>query len=197
MNKRLISDIKKYVSYLMIPLEEMYYHQYEHALSVMERWIYLATMEWCSEEEIEIIAIAALFHDTGFVIQYENNETFGAKIAQNYLRTVLYPNEKIHIIQNIILATTPKNQPSNLLEKIIKDADMDNLGRDDFFDINKKIKKEVELMKNIKIKDPDWYHASLDVIEWNTFYTNTQIRERNENLIKNMNQLKKQTKLEI
>jgi HD superfamily phosphodiesterase len=74
-----------------------------------------------------MIAIAALFHDTGFVIEYENNETFGAKIARNYLRTILYPEEKIKIIQQIILATIPTVTPQNLLEEIIKDADMDNL----------------------------------------------------------------------
>jgi hypothetical protein len=45
MQKELISDIKSYVNYLMIPLENLYYHQYEHALSVMQRAIYLATME--------------------------------------------------------------------------------------------------------------------------------------------------------
>jgi HD superfamily phosphodiesterase len=127
MKKELISNIKKYVNYLLIPLEDMYYHHYEHALSVMERSLYLATMEGCSEDEIEILVIAALFHDTGFVIQYDNNEIFGAKIAKNYLRTILYPDEKIKIIQNIILATTPGKEPKTFLEKIIKDADMDNL----------------------------------------------------------------------
>jgi len=51
----------------------------------------------------------------------------GAKIAQNYLRTILYPEDKIKIIQEIILATQPSAKPDTLLEKIIKDADMDNL----------------------------------------------------------------------
>lgn len=193
MDKALISDIKKYVNYLLIPLENMYYHQYDHALSVMERWIYLATMEWCSQDEIEMITIAALFHDTWFVIEYDNNETFWAKIARNYLRTILYPEDKIKIIQEIILATHPSTKPKTLLQEIIKDADMDNLGRDDFFDINEKIKKELELMKNIKIKDPDWHHASLDIIRWHVFYTDTQIKERNEKLLKNLEELKSQS----
>jgi hypothetical protein len=47
-------------------------------------------------------------------------------------------------------------------------------------------------MKNIKIKDPDWHHASLDIIQGHMFYTNTQIKERNEKLIKNMKKLKQQ-----
>ena len=192
MNKERISDIKNYVNYLLLPLDGLYYHHYEHALSVMERSIYLATVEGCSPEEIEMLAIAALFHDTGFVIQYDNNEIIGAKIAQNYLRTILYKEEKIKTIEHIILATAPDQEPQNLLEKIIKDADMDNLGRDDFFDIAEKLKKEREMIKNIKIKDPDWHHAALDVIQGHKFYTGTQIKERSEKLLKNTEKLKKQ-----
>jgi len=192
MQKKILWDIKKYVNYLMIPLEDMYYHHYDHALSVMERSIYLATMEWCNAKDIETIAIAALFHDTGFVIQYENNEVFGAKIARNYLRTILYPEERIEIIEKLILATNPSTKPTTLLEWIIKDSDMDNLGTWEFFDSSEKIKRELEVMKNIKIKDPDWKHASLDIIEWHTYYTDTQIKERHENLVKNTAKLKRQ-----
>ncbi|MFZ5341021.1 MAG: hypothetical protein ACOZBL_00115 [Patescibacteria group bacterium] len=42
-----------------------------------------------------------------------------------------FPEEKIYTIKQIILATIPFRKPSNLLEQIIKDADLDNLGRDD------------------------------------------------------------------
>ncbi len=190
MNLKLIKDIKNYVNYLMLPLENLYYHHYEHALSVMERSIYLATMEWCSQDEIEMLAIASLFHDTGFVIQYEDNEIYGAKIAKNYLKTILYPEDRICIIEKIILATTPEKKPTTLLEKIIKDADMDNLGTDDFFDVSEKLKHERETIKNIKIKDPDWHHAALDVVEGHKFYTGTQIAERTKKLKENIEKLK-------
>ncbi len=192
MDIELIKDIKNYVNYLLLPLDGMYYHHYEHALSVMDRALYLGKKEWVSDEELEMLAIAALFHDTGFVIQYDENEIIGAKIAQNYLQTILYPEDKIKVIEWIILATELSAVPETLLEKIIKDADMDNLGREDFFDINEKLKKERETIKNIKIKDPDWHHASLDIIQWHRFYTPTQIRERNEKLKNNTDKLKKQ-----
>ena len=190
MNTVLLQDIKDYVNYLMLPLDRLYYHQYEHTLSVMERAIYLWEKEWISQKELELLAISALFHDTGFVIQYEDNEAIGAKIAQNYLRTILYPEADIKTIQSIIMATVPTAEPQNLLEKIIKDADMDNLWRDDFFDISERLKRERETIKNIKIKDPDWHHASLDVIQGHQFYTGTQVKERNEALKKNTEELR-------
>jgi predicted RNA binding protein YcfA (HicA-like mRNA interferase family) len=41
---------------------------------------------------------------------------------------MLYPEEKIAIIERLILATDPNyTTPKDILEKIIKDADLDNL----------------------------------------------------------------------
>jgi HD superfamily phosphodiesterase len=165
MNTVLIQDIKKFVNYLLLPLEDYYYHQYGHSLDVMERALYLAEKERVPEEKKEILAIAALFHDTGFVIQYDDNEYIGAKIARNYLKTNLYPEETIRKIEKLILATAESYEPQDMLEKIIKDADLDNLGRDDFFETGNRVKRELETIKNIKIKDPDWQHASLQLLK--------------------------------
>ncbi len=174
----------------MLPLDGLYYHQYDHALDVMERAVYLWKKEWVNDKELEILAIAGLFHDTGFVIQYDNNEYIGAKIAKNYLRALLYPEEKIKLIESLILVTNPKLKPKTLLEKIIKDADLDNLWREDFLERGQRLKRELEIIKNIRIKDPDWRHASLDLIEWHTFYTGTQIEERGKLLTENTKKLK-------
>ena len=156
-NNKVLKKAKRYVNKLLIPLEKHYYHSYKHALDVMERSIYLSEKEWLSESEIEIVALAWLFHDTGFVIQYDNNEPIWAKIAQNFLKSILYPEDKISKIEKMILATDPDyKKPKNIYEKIIKDADMDNLGRKDFFEKGHSLKKEIEIIKNIKIKDQDW-----------------------------------------
>jgi predicted RNA binding protein YcfA (HicA-like mRNA interferase family) len=44
------------------------------------------------------------------------------------LKSVLYPKEKIKTIERLILATKPTyKNPIDILEEIIKDADLDNL----------------------------------------------------------------------
>ena len=187
MREHILENAKKYVNKLLLPLEDHYYHSYNHAVDVMERAKYLSQREWLSEDDIEILALAWLFHDTGFIIQYDNNESIWAKIAKNYLKSILYPNDKINLIEKIILATDPAyKNPKNYYEEIIKDADMDNLWRDDFKDKNEKLKKEIEVIKNIKIKDPEWKHASIELLKEYEFNTNSQKDERNTKKIENL-----------
>ncbi len=180
MNKNsTILDAMNYVNKLLLPLEWLYYHQYNHSLEVMERAMYLWEKEGLSETDIEIVAIAWLFHDTGFVIEYDNNEVIGAKIAKNYLKSILYPESQIETVFRLILATQPSYKtPVDILEKIIKDADLDNLWREDFFEKNTKMKQEIETIKKIKMIEPTWVHASLKLIKEYQFYTPTQQKER-------------------
>ena len=186
LNSDLFINAKKYVNKLLLPLEWLYYHQYNHSLDVMERAVYLWLKEWATNEELEILWLAGLFHDTGFIIQYDDNEYIWAKIAKNYLKSILYPEEKIKIIERLILATKPSyKKPKDILEKIIKDADLDNLWRKDFFDKKEKLKQELETIKQIKLKEPDWDHASLDLLKEHQYYTKTEKQEREWQKIEN------------
>ena len=94
-NNKVLQRAKKYVNKLLAPLERHYYHSYKHAIDVMERAIYLSEKEWLSKKDIEMMALAWLFHDTGFVIQYDTNEPIWAKIASNYLKGILYSEDRI------------------------------------------------------------------------------------------------------
>ena len=191
MKNKLIQQAENYVNILLLPLENYYFHQFEHALEVKEKAIEIWKKEWLKDDELELLALAWLFHDTWFIIQYDDNEYIWAKIAQNYLRSILYPEDKIKIIEELILATRPKyNTPKNILEKVIKDADLDNLWRDDFFEKEHNLKKEVETIKKIKIKKPDWHHATLDLLENYTYFTESSKKERGEKKKQNMEKLK-------
>lgn len=182
----IIKKAMRYVNKLLLPLEWLYYHQYNHSLEVMNRAIYLWEKEKVSNESLEILALAWLFHDTGFIIEYDSNEQFWAKIARNYLKTILYCSEKTKIIERLILATDPNyKEPKDLLEKIIKDSDLDNLWREDFFAQKDKMKHEIEVIKKIKINDPEWDHGSLMLLNEHKYYTETQNNERLPKKIEN------------
>lgn len=189
---KLLDDAKKYVNKMLLPLGEYYYHSYEHALDVMSKSMELAEEEWLDDKDAEMLWLAWLFHDTGFVIQYDNNEPIGAKIAQNYLKSMLYPPERIDKIEQLILATSPEyKDPKDIYEEIIKDADLDNLSREDFFKKNNDIKKELEIVKKIKIKDPEWIHASAELLREHKFRTWAEAEEKNKRVKDNLKKIEK------
>jgi hypothetical protein len=45
LDNKVIRRAKVYVNQLLIPLEQHYYHQYSHALEVMDRAVYLGKKE--------------------------------------------------------------------------------------------------------------------------------------------------------
>ncbi len=197
MNSLIVEKAKKYVNILLSPLEHLYYHQYNHALDVMQRAVELWKKEWLKDEDLEILALAWIFHDTWFIIQYDNNEPIWAKIAKNFLRAMLYPEEKIKIIEELILATDPNyKNPKNILEKIIKDADLDNLWREDFFEKFNSLKEELKYIKKIKEKDPKWIHWIIDFLKKHKYYTKTQQKEKNQKKLENIKLLEKILKKE-
>lgn len=194
MNEKIILWVKNYVNMMMSPLENHYYHQYEHALEVADRCLELWKKEWLDDESLEILVIAWLFHDIWFVIQYDNNEYMWATLAKNYLRSILYPVEKIKIIEELIIATIYDRKPQNLLESIIKDADTDNLWRDDFFQKWERLKLELETIKKIKILEPDWTHHSIKFLKEHKFQTKTEIQERQPKKEENLRKLQEKIK---
>ena len=190
MAENILQNAKKYVNQMMLPLENHYYHNYYHAIEVMDRAIYLSEQEWLSKEDVEMMWLAAIFHDVWFVIQYDKNEPIGAKIARNYLKSIMYPEDRIEKIEEIIMATDPDyTTPKNIYEEIIKDSDMDNLWRDDFMEKNNNIKKELEIIKKIKIKDPEWRHASVELLKQYKYKTLSQKYERDHKKVENLKKM--------
>ncbi|MFA5729865.1 MAG: HD domain-containing protein [Candidatus Paceibacterota bacterium] len=74
----------------------------------------------------EVVEISAWLHDIGSVIYgREDHHLTGAKIAEEKLKELNYPLEKIEMVKNCILnhRGSQKNNPLSIEEKIIADAD--------------------------------------------------------------------------
>jgi uncharacterized protein len=74
----------------------------------------------------EVVEIAAWLHDIGSVIYgREDHHITGVRIAEDKLKELNYPIEKIEMVKKCILnhRGSQKNNPTSLEEKIIADAD--------------------------------------------------------------------------
>lgn len=125
--------------------DNLWYHGIHHTFDVLESSITIAESEIdATEEELTMLKTAVLLHDSGFSIDATRHEECGCEIAKEILPNCGYSEPQIEAICGMIMATKIPQNPQNDLEKIICDADLDYLGREDFFEIGDTLYKELE-----------------------------------------------------
>ncbi len=160
------------------------YHNISHTLDVVGRAERIATLEWLPKEEITDLILASLFHDTGFVRLYNKNEIIGAEIAREWLQSEWYPEDRIKKVESIILATVLFSTPQTFTEKIMQDADLDNLWRDDCFKKTAAFRDELEKYAESH-NDDKFYLFTEFLLHKFSFHTATSRRERQKKLEEN------------
>jgi len=129
------------------------YHSLNHTEDVYSAALRLAKEEHISEGETEILLMAALLHDSGFTLSRENHEEVSCEIARKYLPRFDCTPQQIDSICELIMVTEVPQKPKNHLEEIICDADLDYLGRDDYFERSGYLYSE--LKEQNKVKDEE------------------------------------------
>ena len=148
------------------------YHSWDHIQSVYEGVSELGGMEKVSKTELEALQLAALFHDSGIHINYEAHEKESVKIATDYLEEQKCEQSLIDLVNQLIFSTDIRHEPADKLEKIIKDADLSNLGTKAYAKASKDLRNEWEYL-GIRSFDSemDFYQQQLLFIEGHKFYS--------------------------
>jgi predicted metal-dependent HD superfamily phosphohydrolase len=146
----------------------------------------IAISENISEHDRELLIAAAYFHDTGYIREYDKNEPIAARMAGRILKLIGYKPSEIEKIQKMILSTDLEREPKTHVEKILCDADLDNLGREDFFKLDGKL-REGRRARGLDVSDDlKWYRGTLEVIKNHQYYTESQKKLREKGKQKNI-----------
>jgi uncharacterized protein len=121
---------------------DLFYHHVNHTLDVCNAIEDLCASEKVNGEDLMLLRTAGLFHDIGFIEQYMNNEPIAVEIARRVLPEFHYSEVQINIICDLILATQIPHKPTTHIAEIMCDADLDYLGREDFYSISKNLMME-------------------------------------------------------
>jgi len=119
------------------------YHCLNHTVDVEEQCIRIAKAEGIKDpHQLFLLKVAALYHDTGFLVKYREHEAAGCKLFNEDADGFGFSQEDQETIRELIMVTKLPQNPKNLMEKVICDADLDYLGRNDFFPIAETLRKE-------------------------------------------------------
>ena len=122
-------------------------------------------------EDTQLIRTAACYHDIGFIERRDGHEEVSARIAAATLPGFGYSSDQVACVVGMIMATRLPQQPKDLLEQIMADADLDSLGRADFFVRNQALRDELAAY-NHKMSDAVWYNGQLKFLRSHHYWTN-------------------------
>jgi len=161
------------------------YHGVDHTYDVHSSVIRLAQLEKIDDYNLKLIRAAAWLHDAGIIVKFEDHEEISAKFAAEYLPRFGFNDNEISQVQKMILATRLPQVAQTLNEKILCDADLDYLGRNDFFVIGQKLRLEWILIGN-NITLYDWYKLQMEFLKSHHYFTKSAQLLRNERKNQNM-----------
>ena len=175
------------------------YHNVHHTEDyVVPACEQLARLEYVNHEDTVILVTAALYHDSGYIKQYRQNEPIGVQIASDTLPGFGYTAEQIDIINNIILATALPQSPESHLAEILCDSDLFHLGQDTFWPLTMNLWNEL-LAYGYEISEQKWYEDTLVFLENHKYFTESAKRlnsKKKEDNIKRVYQIIERMKAE-
>jgi len=150
--------------------KQYHYHNPEHTIYVQEKTLEIGRHEGCSEDELNLLDIAALWHDTGYTRIYKNHEEQSCQLARQYLTEKGISPIEIDQICSIIMATKIPQTPKNKLEEIIADADLEYLGTETFKNKSQDLFHELRSLNPSLTKDK-WDQMQISFISKHKYFT--------------------------
>lgn len=137
----------------------------------------LAEMEGLAVADRLLLSTAAYFHDIGFVDQRADHEAAGIRIVQQALPRFGYSPAQVEAVCRLLLATQLPQTPGTPAEAILADADLDVLGRDDYWTRSRDLRAEWEHF-GLRVTDHKWYQSQIEFLGAHRYFTASALRLR-------------------
>ncbi len=174
----------------------LHYHDLNHTMSVRETALILGAHYEIGEANMEAMEIAALLHDTGYVKAYTGHEQVSADLAISFLKSHNYPEDKIALVVDLIDATKLVYVPKNLLQRIIKDSDLNNLGQGKYMKTIANLRHEMKIFLNQEYEDAAFMEMNIAFMDGHSYFTekanelfNTKKAKNRKKVVKALNNI--------
>jgi uncharacterized protein len=146
------------------------YHDADHTRRIIKRTEELAREEGINGREMDLVKLAALFHDSGFLDGRDNHEERGCRIARRELKKDNLPEGEIDAVCGMIMATKIPQRPKNHLEQILADADLYYLGTRRYTEIANLLFLELKSFVP-EFDRAKWYQVQVDFLKNHRYHT--------------------------
>ncbi len=173
MNKSILKSAQQHIQdlYSKDDKHNLLYHNYNHAVTVVDRINEIAAHYELSEQDTIALSLAGWFHDVGHLYSMPpEHEMKSEEIAREWMQQQGVDSAIANEVGQLIGATKMPAEPQNLTQRIIKDADTYNLGTKEFKKTDKLLKEEMRL-RNFTTKLAAWNQHTLEMLQGHEFFT--------------------------
>ncbi|MDT8322960.1 MAG: DUF5706 domain-containing protein [Bacteroidota bacterium] len=147
------------------------FHNFAHSAEVVEAVAEIGEACGLEGADLDVVVIAAWFHDTGITEVYQRHEEASAEIAERFLRKHDYHKDGIAAVKRCIMVTNLDTKPITLQEKVICDADLLHIGRKRFWSRSAMLRNELAAVQNTEYSDEEWLKRQQDFLRDRSFQT--------------------------
>lgn len=154
----------------------------------------LAVRAKISGTDLTLLLTAAYFHDLGFTRlpdvdpRGNNHELISAEFARDVLPNFGYQEKHVDAVCSMIMATRLPQSPANFLEELLADADLDSLGREDFWQRSQALRDEIAAF-GYPTSEIEWYQSQFNFLASHRYFTVEARLLRNAQKQKNVEEI--------
>ncbi len=141
------------------------YHNLTHTKRVFKSTKEIIDGSGLNAEESEILLLAALFHDVGYISGSEDHEAKSVELAADFLSKNGATPEQIEAVGKCIMATKFDAVPETQLEKIIRDADASHFAKDYFQEASEFLRLEWKMQGAADYSKRKWLTENIELLK--------------------------------
>jgi adenylate cyclase len=182
LQKLRLADIEEFIFQFLETdqIIKLPFHNHRHTMEQYSLVELLGRAEGLPEEDLLLARTAALFMDTGYVLDYSKSNEKSNEFARQKLPRYKYSESQILQVEQLILSEQTVNKESSIIEKILADARTIYYGRVDFIPMIENLFNEMLQMEKFLKKD-EWVRNMVDIISEHEYFTETARRLREIN----------------
>jgi predicted metal-dependent HD superfamily phosphohydrolase len=152
--------------------EELIYHDLVHTRYVVDQAGIIGKHSGLSNDELNLVKVAAWFHDSGFVVSSTGHEEESQKIAAEFLSSKGVETDQIERVNRCIRATKmPQDPGEDNLARVVCDADMAYLSEEFYFSRTSLLRKEWNKESDKKLSKRAYFKKTIKMFNNHSYFT--------------------------
>ncbi len=193
----LLDQTRKFVVELMAnELPKQYvYHNLQHTLDVVSAAEEIAIHSNLETKQIEMVMAAAYLHDIGYIKNNEQHEDHSITLSREFLDQLGANKKYIEDVIGCIEATKLPQNPKNLPQQVLCDADLYHLSSGHYFEKADLLRAEFSTIEKEDISESEWLDMSTVFIDNHQYFTDYGKLTLGPRKAKNLKKIKKRLKV--